>query len=786
MNACAKNFAAVFDKVGRDALAKDPGKIVAYATDCVVGAEGRRSLKVLKYLVDGPSEAALLWEVVSSEDEAEALEGATRLAESGYAQASAIVPLLGEIREGFHGKPQPLFASPPDPSPDPAVAVKVDAGSCTLELSGGSATVIGFNYRKKKVAIPESVDHGGRRHPVTAIDPGVFSGSKGLMAVKVPGTVTEIPEGAFAGCTALQEVILQPGTVRIGARAFQGCPRLASVTFPKTGNLEVGSRAFAGCPLLGDRPGPGAKVAKDAFDSPAVTGVIQVKDLKYELDRTALTAKVVGYHGQGGVVGMPDSVDYNGQKYAVTQLAGNVFAGNGSIAMVILSGNLEAVPDGAFEDCTGLKTVRGKKSVKRIGFRAFSGCSSLTTASGFAGLVSVASDAFEDCWDLREIPEPASKSRSRPHSSEFEYSFDDAARRATITKYIGSGGDVIMPESVDRSGTKYLVNNVESALFKGNPNITSVKIPSLVTVIPGDCFRGCRALREVTGHSSVVLIRGGAFVGCPSLKSLKGFRGLRRIEEDAFDMDDYRPLFDCTVPDPVIKPKPGPDPGPGPGPGPGPVIRMPREPLPRIIPIAGILAMVIATAVLMYFGMLPNSDLAIVALVFYVPTIIALVLGAVLKSRAVVGVMSSIGLFFCMTCFIVDGHHYWLMGTAVSATVVGATISYLILDGSHMREQAVVGIAMIVAGIAAVIYTFPYMAPDTLNHYAFAWFIVPPIAAAIFSYMDMGDFEEAAIISIIGVVANVILSVVMNDWLWMFMPSAVIAAGCCTLFCIDA
>jgi hypothetical protein len=88
---------------------------------------------------------------------------------------------------------------------------------------------------------------------------------------------------------------------------------------------------------------------------------------------------------------------------------------------------------------------------------------------------------------------------------------DFIIENGVLTKYVGPGGDVVIPEGVFAIGY---------ACFSENQDIKSVVIPEGVTEIQSYAFRGCLVLTNVTFPSSLVLIDSYAFSWCESLTSV--------------------------------------------------------------------------------------------------------------------------------------------------------------------------------------------------------------------------------------------------------------------------
>ena len=99
-----------------------------------------------------------------------------------------------------------------------------------------------------------------------------------------------------------------------------------------------------------------------------------------------------------------------------------------------------------------------------------------------------------------------------------------------LAKYVGPGGDVVIPSEVTD------INAL--AGFQGNDSITSVVIPEGVKNLSFYTFQNCRKLRRVAFPDTLTSIGSSAFKGCGSLEKLDLPNGLERIGSNAFQ--------DCT------------------------------------------------------------------------------------------------------------------------------------------------------------------------------------------------------------------------------------------------
>ena len=86
----------------------------------------------------------------------------------------------------------------------------------------------------------------------------------------------------------------------------------------------------------------------------------------------------------------------------------------------------------------------------------------------------------------------------------------------TITKYIGAGGDVIIPSKINGKP----VTGIGEYAFYDCDSLTGINIPDSVTII-GDCaFYNCDGLTSVAIPASVTSIDSYALADCANLESV--------------------------------------------------------------------------------------------------------------------------------------------------------------------------------------------------------------------------------------------------------------------------
>lgn len=355
----------------------------------------------------------------------------------------------------------------------------------------------------------------------------VITGYEGIITgdITIPSEidgfeVTAIEAYAFYYCDGLNNVIISNGITSIGTCAFGYCADLTSVTIPNS-ITNIGNWAFDGCDKLTK-----VYLYKGSYaDGWFVDGV-----------------KV--YLGNGG-----GNEGGTSTTYTIT------YDANGGYS----APSKQTVTEGEWVNLSYDTPTRDGYTF--IGWSVWCDTTSIDYYPGDSYYVE--DDLYlYAVWEKEGGNEP-------PTSGDFEYSVSPYDLTVTITGYNGSGGDVVIPSTLNG----YTVTDIGERAFDSETTITSLTIPNTIERIGLYAFSGCSILdrlyisdleswlkvelkgtashpfigstvgnlyiagelaTEITIPNSVTNIGNGLFCNCRSLKRVTISEGITGVGQSVF------------------------------------------------------------------------------------------------------------------------------------------------------------------------------------------------------------------------------------------------------------
>lgn len=314
------------------------------------------------------------------------------------------------------------------------LAAVPDSGTCGDNLtwtldSNGTLTIRGTgamtNYGNDSCAPWDNPDYYNNwiiavviGSGVTSIGDRAFYNCHELKSVVIPSSVTSIGMFAFWYCSALTSVTIPERVTSIGASAFYGCSALTSVSIP-TSITNIEERTFWGCRGL-----------KSLVIPESVTSI-----------------GISAFYGCSGLTNagpIGSGCDYQfGWTKAIPDYAFQECSG---LTSVVFPENVTSIGKNAFWGCEELKSIVFPESVTNIGESAFYGCSRLTSVTIPSSTKSIGFFAFYDCNALADVYYTGTESQWKAISIG---SYNDPLTNATI-HYNSSGNpgpDITDPDA---------------------------------------------------------------------------------------------------------------------------------------------------------------------------------------------------------------------------------------------------------------------------------------------------------------------------------------------------
>ena len=196
-----------------------------------------------------------------------------------------------------------------------------------------------------------------------------------------------------------------------------------------------------------------------------------------------------------GSVVIPEKVSYNGKTYPVASIGGYAFAGCDELTSVTIPSSVKTINQNAFSGCTGLQAVECKSATPPV-------CkenvfNNVNTQNVQLIVPNASKSAYKaaDTWKNLNYGVSIGDTKEVEGINYKVISESAVEVIAGATKYTGN---IVIPNDVTIEGSKYTVARIANEAFSGCFGMTSVTIPSTVTIIGDLAFSSCTGLTSVT------------------------------------------------------------------------------------------------------------------------------------------------------------------------------------------------------------------------------------------------------------------------------------------------
>ena len=473
----------------------------------------------------------------------------------------------------------------------------------TVTLNEGIQKINSFNYCSalKQINIPSTVTYIGTFCDCNALEKVIVADIASWCAARHYDSRLYGPQkqagklylGTPANHSEITDLVIPEGVTTIKGEAFLGLPNITTITLPST-LTTIEGKVFQDCSGVTDVYSLANPVTLTWSESES-NFKAEKETLMHVLDIEMWKSKFPDANAT--FVSDMMQVNYTAtskvgfskeQFTGATALMGNFFDAETGKGYAIFSGNLTAVADNAFADCTTLTGIDLPDGITTIGSNAFNGCTGLATMTlpstvtlfkenAFAGLENITdvwcvAEPTTLTWDGMGFKPDKATLMHVPLAEDWEEQF----KRVNVTfvgdmtrfRYTATGKEPSAFNILAKfTGAEEIVSHVfnsetgEGTLifkgvvtkfndpFKNNKNITGIIVPSSVTEIGGQAFYECSNLKTVSLPNTITSLGEYIFDRCTSLTTVNIPNLLTSLPSCMFDKCSS--LADIEIPEGV-------------------------------------------------------------------------------------------------------------------------------------------------------------------------------------------------------------------------------------------
>lgn len=340
--------------------------------------------------------------------------------------------------------------------------------------------------------------------PETVIRIGEYAseGNSRIRNLVVPDKVESIGSNAFFFCRNLESITLGSAIKDIETDAFSYCNNITSITVRATNPPATHYGSFSYLPKATLVVPKGcvdayknskydwSKFAKIVDGDAAPAGKpetlenVVVDGITYNTYADTQTAELCNGHECKDDVIIPETIEINGVKYAVTKINDYSF-GYTDVTSVSLPNTLETLGDEVFIGCEKLKKINLPKSVKVMGINPFAECK----------LTDFAFDVHNPYYKYEN----------------YQLMTSDRKKLVAIVGAISENGkiDLVLDDAIEEIG--------DYAASHATLGVSTIKLPRSLKSIGVAAFERCDDINTITLPASLAAIWSNPFTGCEKL-----------------------------------------------------------------------------------------------------------------------------------------------------------------------------------------------------------------------------------------------------------------------------